>query len=280
MLTGSSYSPTDFTFFESDTISFEKIYDVLTGKLPGCLFRGVIGQKACEKIYQNFLTNRYTRSRTDGVPGVYLGTYHYKKILDNYLDEAKIYNKILPQIFEGTDNIFSALMKGVSNELNKHGQLAKVASHNHYSACPYFLRKWQGSSQKNFALSPHDDQSQCTFNQQKGFEIQDTDKSQAVTALNLCLHNHGSAELHYWNIQPDQSTKEQLGIEETGYPYPEERLQGIEKIIMPIYAGDLYFFNGKNVHAVSSPHGDSSHRTTLSCLMAFKNDNKTLLYWT
>jgi len=96
----------------------------------------------------------------------------------------------------------------------------------------------------------------------------------------MCLANQGRAELHYWNIQPDNDTKARLGVSESGYPYPPEELDGIEKIIVPVEAGDLYFFNGKNVHAVSSPCEVESHRITLSCLMGFKSDNKTLLYWT
>ena len=78
--------PSDtFTFFESNLIDFEKIYEVLSGNIAGCIFRNVISKDTIENILNNFWNNKNIRHRKDGVPGHYIGTYHYKKNLDIYL---------------------------------------------------------------------------------------------------------------------------------------------------------------------------------------------------
>ena len=279
MISGKFYRD-HFSFHEGDEISFEKIHDVLSGKIPGCMFRGVLAKESCQKTTQNFLTNCRTKHREDGVPGIYLGTYHYKKALQEYLNESRECSNIMDGVFNGAENLFAKIIDGISTELGKYGKTVRVAEHNGQKACHYFMRKWQGQKSSEFALKPHDDDSQCTAKAQNGFEIQETVNGDALVALNMCLDNKGKAELHYWNVQPDDETKLKLGVNETGYPYPKEELEGIEKIVIPVEAGDLYFFNGKNVHAVSSPCEEDSHRITLSCLMGFKNDGKTLLHWT
>jgi hypothetical protein len=93
----------------------------------------------------------------------------------------------------------------------------------------------------------------------------------------MCLENAGAGELHYWNIVPDAETRARLGLEETGYPYPVESLEGIEKLVVQIRPGDIYCFSGRQVHAVAAPEADG-YRSTISYLMGFR-DPKTVIYW-
>ena len=70
-----------------------------------------------------------------------------------------------------------------------------------------------------------------------------------------------------------------MGLEDTGYPYSEDDIKHFDKIELDIFPGDIYCFNGKNIHAVGSSIGQFSRRTTISCLMGFKNKNE-MIYWT
>ncbi len=92
-LTGATGNSNYFEFYESDKIEPEKIYEVMTGKLAGCMFRNVIKPADCKIIARNFWDHLNLNSRADGVPGHYLGTYHYKKELPLYLSESDLANK-------------------------------------------------------------------------------------------------------------------------------------------------------------------------------------------
>lgn len=277
-MTGHTNNKDFFKFYESDSINFEKIYEVSTGKLAGCIFRKVISEETCKAIANNFWHGKELASRSDGVPGFYLGTYHYKKDLAHYLSESIIANKALDNLFSGTDNIFEDIMNKFSHFLKDkpNKPIIRPAQHNGIEACKFFMRAWKGNGE--YSLEPHDDSAQCTAANQKGFEIQEVIKN-TVVAINMCIENEGNGKLHYWDIQPDQETKLALGLEEEGYPYSLELLKDFKRIELEINAGDIYFFNGNNVHAVSSPQGKDSYRTTIAGLMGFK-DEKNIIYWT
>lgn len=277
-LTGVTGDREYFKFYESDEINIEKIHDVLTGKLAGCMFRGVIPKSDCREIASNFWKNIALKSRTDGVPGAYVGTYHYKKLLSTYLSESLQAKTEIPKIFEGVESPFEKIMSGLSGHLAHENEslVVRPARHNGVEACHYFMRAWKGVGK--YALEPHDDSSQCTALNQLGFEIQNA-LNYEVVAINMCIENEGLSKLHYWDIQPDQSSKMKLNLEEVGYPYKVEDLQSFELIELDVGPGDVYFFNGKNVHAVSSPMGNDSYRTTIAGLMGYI-DESTIVYWT
>lgn len=279
-LTGAKLDKDIFKFYDSHIININKIYDVLVGNLSGCIFRNMIDESTRDKISKNFWENANLKKRTDGVPGSYLGTYHYKKNLDTYLDESYIVNKTLDHVFTGTGHIFNEIMSGIEINLKEKNpkSIVRPAKHNKKEACRFFVRSWFGSDHDDYALAPHDDISQCTATNQRGFEIQSV-VEHPVVAVNLCVENQGGGELHYWNIQADNKSKAMLGVEETGYPYPLKMLDDIERLEIKIHPGDVYFFNGTNIHAVSSPANSASFRTTISCLMGFINERE-VIYWT
>ncbi|PIZ05183.1 MAG: hypothetical protein COY58_00585 [Gammaproteobacteria bacterium CG_4_10_14_0_8_um_filter_38_16] len=271
--------PTEvFKIIETDHINIANLLDVFEGKIAGCLFRGAIDPEACKIITENFWNSTHLRKRSDGVPGNFLGTYHYKKLLNDYLRESEYFNSVLPSIFSNTENIFQRILDMLQLNLHSTQKNIRPAKHGTQEACHFFMRSWPGQMAEDYALAPHDDGAQCTDKKQAGFEIQTTINS-PIVAANFCIENVGGGNLHYWNIQPDNQTKKMLGVEETGYPYPAKSLQEFTMIDLDINAGDIYFFNGKNIHAVSSPKTQESHRTTISCLMG-KNQNEDIIYWT
>lgn len=278
IITGYTEDKDFFKFYESDFINYEKIYEVSIGKLAGCIFRNVIPKEACKIIANNFWHYKELEARADGVPGFYLGTYHYKKDMALYMSESEIANKRLPNLFNGTNHVFEEIINEFSRTLkDKPNQpLIRPAQHNGIEACKFFMRAWKGNGE--YALAPHDDSAQCTAEIQRGFEIQKV-INHPVVAINMCIENEGDSQLHYWDIQPDIQTKINLGLEEVGYPYPLELLENFQRLELDVNPGDVYFFNGKNVHAVSSPRGQDSYRTTIAGLMGF-SDNNTIIYWT
>ena len=120
-ITGNILNKEKFKFIELDYLDAEKILDVLNGKVAGCIFRNVINPDIREKIIKNFGGNNNLTQRNDGVLGSYLGTYHYLKKLDDYLEQSTFYNKELPKIFEGTENIFQKTVPAINgNNLKKN----------------------------------------------------------------------------------------------------------------------------------------------------------------
>ncbi len=100
-----------------------------------------------------------------------------------------------------------------------------------------------------------------------------------MIAVNICLDNYNDGHLYIWNIQPDDQARAALNIEETGYSYPLHLVEDFNKIVMPIRAGDLYCFNGRNIHAVKSKFTSKHYRTTITFFMGYIDDN-TIIYWT
>ena len=272
---GAVCSPESFHFLESDAINPKHVERVLRGEAVGCVFRNVIDAAVCRHIAENFRNHPRLRKRADDVPAYFLGTYHYRKPLTQYLSEAATFRDTMHDVFDGCDNVFERVMSSISSRLAASGVTMRVAAHNDEPASEFVMRSWSGVGQ--YSLEPHDDGAQLTAAQQRGFEIQRLGDS-AVVAFNMCLENPGGGELHFWNLIPDDATRERLGLQETGYPYPIEVLQGIDKLVIPVRAGDVYFFNGKHIHAVAAQQDAAGFRSTISGLMGFV-DPRTVIYW-
>ena len=209
------------------------------------------------------------------MPAFFLGTYHYGKPLDRYLEEADRCRDIQGSVFDGCENVFDRVMSAVRTTLAEKGVALRVASLDGRPASEFVMRSWCGQGQ--FALEPHEDGAQLACGLQRGFEIQKV-AAFPVVSVNMCLENPGAGELHYWNIEPDATARARFGLEETGYPYPVEALDGIEKLVVSIRPGDVYCFAGKQVHAVAAQDRELGFRSTISYLMGFC-DPRTVIYW-
>ena len=275
-IVGNSHHKDFFKFYEEKIIHIEKVYEVLMGKVAGCIFRNIIANDICSKITDNFWKSPSLKQRSDNVPAFYVGAYHYEKELSAYLAQAHCSNKSLPYLFSNTTNIFDEFISSLAIYLESRGITLRLAEHENKKAGHFLMRSWSNSG--SYALKPHEDLAQCGSLKQKDFEIQRV-RDYEVVAVNMCLENGEDGNLHYWNIQPNNLTRKRLGIEETGYPYPENLLEDFQKIILPIKKGDIYCFNGRNIHAVDELNQANRNRLTLSFLMGFIN-SKTVVYWT
>jgi hypothetical protein len=265
-----------FRIVEREVLDPAEILRVLRGEVAGCIFRGVLDEAACRRVTRNFWNHPELSRREDEVPAYFLGAYHYQKTLGSYLEASARSKETLHDIFAHGSNVFHDLMGELGSFLAERGVSMRVAEHQGRQACEFVMRSWSGAG--FFALEPHDDGAQLLDPRQAGFEIQDLQDGPLI-AVNICLENTGGGgQLHYWNVEPSDDARAELGLELTGYPYPHHVLQGIPRLVLPVRRGDIYFFNGKHVHAVQAQDEASGHRTTISYLMGFK-DPTTVLYW-
>ncbi len=277
-ITGKVFSEDYFRINEFTALNAAEIVRVMRGEVAGCIFRGAMDPALCEVITKNFWASPHLRQRGDAVPAYYVGTYHYGKELGLYCDEAEKTRDALHDLFDGGRNVFAELMAEVRAELAKAEVELRVAEHEGRAAGEFVARAWSGDGK--FSLAAHDDAAQLFAKKQAGFEIQDVGRGDAFAAVNMCLQNGAEGgQLVYWNIEPDMATRRALGLEETGYPYQPEWLENFDRIDLPIHAGDIYFFNGKLIHAVQAQAKAGEFRSTISFLMGLKDD-KTAIYWT
>lgn len=263
-----------FEFREVSSFNAADVVRVLRGELAGCIFRHAIAPDTCRQIADNFRHHPRLRRRGDGVPAYVLGAFHYRKPLAEYLDEAETFRETIHDVFEGGVNLFEEIFGAVKAALAAEQTQLRVAEYKGRQASEFVMRSWSGAGQ--FSLEPHEDGSQLTDRLQRGFEIQRI--TGPATAFNICLENPGAGELHYWDLIPDDAMRVRLGLEETGYPYPLDVVDGVPKVVVPVRAGDIYFFNGKRIHAVAAQDGVTGYRLTISGLMGFVGPS-TVVYW-
>jgi len=282
MLSGKTHDENFFRYYTSVKIQFPEILKVLKGEMLGCIFNSVIPKGFCDTIYCNafnkegMVKENMARERTDEAPPISIGTQHYKKYLDVYLDEARRVLPELDSLFEDIapkDNFFYNFISDFSQHLEKYSIKLRLAEHNGKPASPFWIRSFDAS--KEFIISPHDDAPQLRCPKQAGFEIQSVKN---IIAVNMCLENKNDGILLHYNLQPDDDMRKAYGVEYTGYPYPLHILEKIQRIELKTKKGDFYFLNANNIHAVKVNEKSKNLRTTMSWFMGFKDDS-TILYW-
>jgi hypothetical protein len=264
-----------FVLAESHEFQPERVVDVLRGRIAGVIFRGMVSTGTCEAIAQRFWSSPQLRERGSEEPNYYLGTYHYHKTTEQYLDESAATVAEIENVLDLPGEPMEPFRRGVAAALGPDITF-RLAQHDGREACQALLRSWRGSGQ--FALQPHDDLSQCREPKQADFEIQRVGGFRPA-ALNICLENGAGGRLCYWNVQPDDVSKRRLDVYYTGWPYPPESLAGYEMTSVEINQGDVYVFNGAHVHAVEPNTDEEARRTTLAGLFGFVDDS-TVVFWT
>lgn len=275
-LSGNLYDNSYFRFYESNHINLDKIYDVLNGKLLGTISHDAISIETCRAVCSNFWNNQTIRERKDGVPAITLGAYHYKKDLDDYFNQVDLSKPYIDKLFLGINNFVEELIENLTHYFARKNITFRLARNNNRDASKFVMRACDAKSK--YVISPHDDVAQCRTVKQKGFEIEKIPDYEMI-AVNMCLENFNGGELNIWNIQADNETRFSLNIEETGYPYPPYLVEDFDKLVLPIRAGDIYCFNGRNIHAVKSREISDRYRTTITFFMGFIDKN-TIIYWT
>ncbi|WP_232291748.1 hypothetical protein [Frankia sp. QA3] len=233
-------------------------------------FSGGSSRSRCAEISARFWNSPHRLTRGAEAPGYYLGAYTWHKAAAQYLDESEQVNSILDELLDIEGDPMKVFYAGLSDALAKEGAIVRPAEQDGRVASRALLRSWPGGG--DFALNPHDDDSQCADPQMADFERRGV-VGRSVVALNICLENGMAGRLAYWNIQPDAESKSRLGLSITGSPYPLASLDGHETKFIEVNTGDIYVFNGAHVHAVE-PSADNTHaRTTLAAMMGFIDDH-------
>ncbi|MFE2098647.1 MULTISPECIES: hypothetical protein [unclassified Streptomyces] len=275
-LTGFSGDPDYFRFKEYRTFDPRAVVDVLRGRSAGVVFRGAVDPEICAELSARFWDSDDREKRTAVAPSYYLGTYHFHKTTEEYLDESERTTPALEEVLGIERDPLTEFYDGLAGALAPQGVTVRRAEHGGRQACRGLLRSWHAAGE--YTLDPHEDSSQCAHPGQADFEIQRVLDHQ-ICALNICLENGDGGRLALWNIQPDEASKRRLGLEHTGSPYPMDTLDGIECQWLEINAGDIYVFNGAHIHAVEPNTSAGSRRTTLAGIFGFV-DRDTVVSWT
>ena len=266
-------SPEYFHFVERNSFDPADIEDVLRGRKVGVIVRGIIPPQATDEILIRFKNSPSLTRREDDAPGLYLGAYHYQKATSDYLEESMEISNVLSDVLGFPGSPWRWVLSELKEHLAARRVIFRRAEKDGATACEGAVRSWETSGA--FALSPHEDVSQCRDPKQADFEIQKVAKHE-VCGLNLCLQTGGGGELTIWNIKPNEITKINFGTSFTGGIYPPSALAGIEAIRIEVRRGDVYILNGGHVHAVEKTAGE---RTTVASLMGFC-DTATVVAWT
>lgn len=269
-----------FQIVERNEIDWQLWIDVLQGKVAGAIFRGILNQELRQQISHNFWHSPSLRLKADGIQAHYkafLGPF-ISKPLEVYLDEAEQTRKDVQGLFANTGDFFQFLIGSIGKHLAAQGCSLRVAEHNGRKAGEYRTRSWTNINTGNFVFAPHDDVGLLNAPHLQGFEIGQLVNGRAVGA-NICLENGEGGELHYWNISPNDETRETLGIKYAGVGYPVAALAEFDKIVLPIRSGDIYVFDLTKVHAVGPQAKEEGERLNISWFMGFR-DPTTVIYWT
>lgn len=275
-LTGQVGDAEYFTMREYDRFVPEAVLDVLYGRAALVMFRGVVPRDVCDNIVGRFWNSPHRMVRGVEAPGYYLGAYTWNKPTAQYFAESAKVNPVLRELLDVPGDPMKEFYAGLGEALARQGAVVRPGRYQGMDASLALLRSWHGVG--DFALDPHDDDSQCADPQSADFERVGV-LDHHVAALNICLENdREGGRLVFWNIRPDVESKRALGIEFTGSPYPMESLEGIESQWIEVNTGDIYVFNGAHVHAVEPNTGAEETRTTLAAMMGFIDDH-TVITW-
>jgi hypothetical protein len=277
-VTGWRGGPEYYRFREYDQFDAGPIVDVLRGRVAGVMFRDVIDREAAHELLRRFWASPARKIREGEVcesVGYYVGAYHYHKLTTTYLDESAEIADYLAAVLDVPNAPSRWLRESLARRLADEGVTFRLAEKDGRPACQALIRHWASSG--DFALHPHEDESQCREPRQADFEIQRALRHH-VCAVNMCLENGDGGRLVYWNVIPDDESKTRLGLYDAGSPYPPEALDGIEAIRLEVRPGDVYVFNGRHVHGVEASAGGGK-RTTLAFNMGFIDD-RTVATWT
>lgn len=274
---GLSAAPTDDFFRLEERVGFDPDFatSVLRGELACVVFRGHCPADECRSWLSEFVDHPLTRARTGDAIGRYLGTYHWGKRQDEYLEECRTMGPAVDEFLEaiGPENSWRRFERSLGDHLEAESVMLRPANWAGVKSATPLIRAWYG--QGSFSLIPHEDMAQCSDPAQSGFEIQDT-LAHSVCSVNMCIGNEGGGQLILWDRIPSDNDRRALGTEFTGGPYPTGFVAGVSRIELDVREGDLYIFNGSLVHAVASTVGQ---RATVSCLIGFRSQEEVVM-WT
>jgi hypothetical protein len=281
MLQGTVHPDTYFQIVERQEIDWQLWVDALRGAVAGAIFRGALEPRLCEQICHNFWHSSALKGKDAGLPAhakAFIGAQIGTPPLEAYFEQAERIRNDLEALFTNTDDFYNTLIENIRRHLADQGCRLRVAEYSGRQAAKYKIRSWTNVGDR--VLAPHDDFGVLKGPHLQGFEVSQLDR---VINVLICVENGEGGELHYWNISPNDETREALGFKSANtyydsFGFPLEALEEFDKITVPIRAGDIYLFDSSKVHAVGCKTDNSVNRTTIAWSMAFR-DPTTVLHW-
>lgn len=253
------------------------VVEVLSGNLAAYHVRGWVPLHVCQQIVANFWASpgrvaRYGEGE-DGVEAYLIGASHYGKPTRTYLEEVVACKNDVEDLYDGTINPVAAFREMVAAA---GGMTVRAASLDGLPAGDSKAIYWNNVG--TFLLEPHDDLAQVRDPIQADFEIQQVNRVMAVNIYAAVPESAGQVRI--WNVEPDDETRAELGLNDVGFPYPAELLDEYPAITLAVQTGDLCIINGNLVHAVVRGNTPSPQsRLLLTCFTGLNLRNE-LIWWT
>ncbi len=182
-LTGIRMDSDFFRFEERNEFDPELVMDVLQGRRLGVIFRDVIPEDARKESVARFW-NSPGLLRRDGEPSYCIGSYHWNKSTDEYLEDSAKTADAVFDVLDVPNSPWNSFRSAMAERLAQNGADIRIAENEGDQACAALIRAWD--KEGSFALDPHEDEAQCKDPRQAGFEIQRA-ADHEICAVNMCV---------------------------------------------------------------------------------------------
>lgn len=244
------------------------------------IVRQRVAREVCAEIANSFdnIVNSGTTSRPDDgyVLTKQIGATQFAKSGASYVRAVSENVATILDLLEGLPNgaVDELVMnRELETSLLSHGIHFGSARYKGASAAFFTVRQWLDNGK--MSLMPHEDVAQLAYARRDGFEI---GQIETVLAYNACVDASGEGgNLSVWDLEPDGECRIAFGVEETGYPYPPDRLIGVRRFSVRLEPGDVYFLNASFLHGVENVRG--GRRITAGRFIGLTDSSKAV-YWT